>query len=280
MSVNNPIPSYKKPPLNEVLLGVQYDSLDAFNLTTYGLLWERFKEHFPEVQHHMPLEATFEKFGGRKQSFSELSRIKLEPMTSAPLLRAWFVSKDGRELIQLQPDRFIRNWRRLELDDAYPRYEQRLRSEFLNDLKKVAHFYQENNLGILKPNQCEVSYVNHIDADKAHYLLNDVFMGWSEQYDLSEIADIESININIKHIIKDSDGEFIGRLYVKIQPAFKIQNDKPIFLIELTIKGRPLGEGIEGVMNFMDMGREKIVRAFTKMTTKEMHELWDREVSK
>lgn len=273
MSMNNPIPGYKNPPLNEVFLGVQYDSLEAFNLTTYGLLWERFKEHFPEVQHHMPLEATFEKIGGRKQSISELSRIKLEPMTSAPLLRAWFVSSDGRELIQLQPDRFIRNWRKLELDDAYPRYEQRLRPEFLNDFKKVAHFYQENNLGILKPNQCEVSYVNHIDADKAHYLLNDVFVGWSEQYELSEIADIESININIKHIIKDSDGEFIGRLYVKIQPAFKLQDDKPIFLIELTIKGRPLGEGIEGVMNFMDMGREKIVRAFTKMTTKEMHDL-------
>ncbi|MFK5985180.1 MAG: TIGR04255 family protein [Pseudomonadota bacterium] len=275
--MNNTIPSFNNPPLNEVLLGVQYDSSEAFNLTTYGAIWDCFKEYFPDVQHHMPLEATFEKIGGRRQQFSDFPTIQLEQMTSPALPRAWFVSDDGRELIQLQPDRFIRNWRRADFNDEYPRYEKRLRPEFLSALNTLNNFYKKNGFGFLKPNQCEISYINHIDADKTHCLLSDVFLGWSNQYELS---DIENININIKHIIKDSDSEFIGRLYIKVQPAFKLEEEKPIFLIELAIKGRPLGEGIEGVMSFMDMGREKIVRAFAKMTTKEMHDLWDMEVNK
>jgi len=270
------IPSFKNPPLNEVFLGVQYDPIETFNIATYGALYDEFKENFPAVEHHMPIEPYFEKIGGRKQPLGELSRLKLEPLVSAQLPRAWFINPDGRALIQVQPDRFLRNWRRHDITDKYPRYEN-IRAEFSNNLDTLISFYQKNEIGSLKPNQCEISYINHIKADKIHSQLNDVFVGWSDKYDLSEIADVEDVLLNIKHTVKDSNGDFVGRLYVKVQPAFTIADDRPIFLIELTVRGRPLGEGLEGVLDFMDLGREKIVRAFTKMTTKEMHDLWERE---
>ena len=275
--MNNPIPSFKSPPLNEVFLGVQYEPIEAFDITTYGTLWEKFRDHFPKVEHHMPLEPSFERIGARVRSPNDLSRFKIEQFASSPMPRAWFVNENEQELVQIQTDRFIRNWRRLDNANVYPRYEEHMRSEFLDNLKVLDGFYQENNMGELKPNQCDLSYINHIDADKPHSMLSDVFLGWSNEYDLSEIADIEDVQLNMKHIVKDSSGEFVGRLYVKVQPAIKVSNEKPIFLIELTIKGRPLGEGSDGVMNFMDMGREKIVRAFTKMTTSEMHDIWVRE---
>jgi len=43
------------------------------------------------------------------------------------------------------------------------------------------------------------------------------------------------------------------------------------------LRGRPLGEGVEGILKFMDFGREKIVRAFSDITTEKMHVLWGRE---
>jgi len=275
--MNESIPSFKSPPLNEVFFGVQYEPIQAFDITTYGSLWENFKEHFPVVENHAPIDPSFEKTGARKQPISELSRIRLESFNSAALPRAWFISMDERELVQIQPDRFIRNWRQRSVDDEYPRYEQHIRSQFLNNLETLSSFYQNNGMGELKPNQCEVSYINHIGADIAHDHLSDVFLGWSNDYDLSGIADIESAQINIKHIINDDNGQFVGRLHVNVQPAFTVNGDKPIFVVELTLRGRPLGEGLDGVMKFMDMGREKIVRAFTKMTTQKMHDLWCRE---
>jgi len=277
MSKNNSIPSFRSPPLNEVFLGVQYDNIEAFNITTYGELWEKFRKKFPIAEQHLPIEPSFEKIGGRKQSLNELPQIKLKQLISAQLPRAWFISEKRHDLIQIQPNRFIRNWRRLDVSDTYPRYEKHLRPEFLESMNTLQSFYKENGMGELKPSQCEISYINHIDVGKNHDLLSEVFTGWSGNYDLSNLAEIEEVQLNIKHIINDDEGNFVGRLYVKVQPAFTVEDNKPVFLIELTVRGRPLSEGLEGVMNFMDLGREKIVRAFTEMTTKEMHDLWGKE---
>jgi uncharacterized protein (TIGR04255 family) len=277
MSKTDPIPSFKSPPLNEVVLGVQYDTIEGFNITTYGLLWENFKIDFPNIEHHIPLGSQFEKIGGRRQPFGELLKFNIEPLISAPLPRAWFISENGQELIQIQPDRFIRNWRRLDSSDEYPRYEKHMRGELLKNLNMLDSFYQESGRSKLQPNQCEISYINHIEVNKAHKRLNEIFTGWSDQYDLSNIADLEDINLTIKHIVKNGDGEFIGRLHVKITPAIRLIDDSPIFVIELTLRGCPLEKNVEGIIKFMDFGRETIVRAFTKMTTPKMHKIWNRE---
>lgn len=276
MLISDPIPSFKSPPINEVVLGVQYDTIEAFNIATYGLLWEKFKCEFPSIEHHMPLEPQFEKIGGR-QSPSDFQRFRIEQF-SMPLPRAWFISENSQELIQVQPDRFIMNWRRINGEsNKYPRYEGYMRDEFFKNLELLDNFYQGTRLGKLKPNQCEISYINHIDISGTHKNLSKIFTGWSDQYDLSNIADIEDIDLNIKHIIKNNAGEFLGRLHIKIMPAFKAIDDSPIFLMELTVRGRPLGNDLKDIINFMDLGRERIVRAFTKITTSEMHNIWERE---
>jgi uncharacterized protein (TIGR04255 family) len=276
MLINDPIPSFKSPPLNEVVLGVQYGAIETFNIATYGLLWEKFKGDFPNIEQHLPLEPQFEKIGGR-HSLGDFQRFRIAQL-SMPLPRAWFISENNQDLVQVQPDRFIRNWRRINGEsNKYPRYEGYMRDEFLKNLELLDSFYQETGLGKLQPNQCEISYINHIDASCTHNNLSKTFTGWSDQYDLSNIADIEDIDLNIKHTIKNDAGEFLGRLHIKIMPAFKATDDSPIFLMELTVRGHPLGNDLRDVINFMDLGREIIVRAFTKITTSEMHNIWERE---
>jgi len=274
--MSDPIPSFKSPPLNEVVLGVQYDAIETFNIATYGLLWERFKDEFPNIEQQMPLEPQFEKIGGRP-SFEGFRRFMIE-QRSIPMPRAWFISDNKQDLVQIQPDRFIRNWRSINGEgNKYPRYERYMRDRFLKNLELLDSFYQETGLGKIQPNQCEISYVNHIDASCAHNNLSKTFVGWSDQYDISDLADIEDINLNIKHTIKSDAGDFLGRLHIKIMPAFKATDDSPIFLMELTVRGRPLGNELKDVINFMDLGRETIVRAFAKITTSEMHQVWERE---
>ena len=274
---DTPVPSFKSPPLNEVVLGIQFEPIERFDITTYGSYWETLRSKFPRVEHHAPLDPFFEKIGGRKQALGEVGRIKFEPFLSAQLPRAWFISQDEQHLIQLQADRFLRNWRKSSPEDLYPRYENHLKPEFKSELKQFKSYCDENGLGKISVNQCEITYINHVITDKHHNQLGDVFVGWSNDYNLSGLAEIESINLSVSHIINDSDGDFIGRLYVKVQPVFRVVDDKPVILIELSVRGRPIGKDMDGVMKFMDMGREIIVRSFAKITTKEMHKLWGRE---
>jgi hypothetical protein len=49
-----------------------------------------------------------------------------------------------------------------------------------------------------------------------------------------------------------------------------------MFRFTLTARGQPLGTGLAGVLEFLDLGREWIVTGFDELTTPEMHRLWGR----
>lgn len=65
-----------------------------------------------------------------------------------------------------------------------------------------------------------------------------------------------------------------GRLHVSANPAFKLQEQIPVYMLTLTARGIPPSPDVEGVMSFFDEGRDLIVRSFRDMTTAEMHEKW------
>jgi hypothetical protein len=78
-------------------------------------------------------------------------------------------------------------------------------------------------------------------------------------------------------------GEFVGRLFVSIDSQYvsKKANGSPaevvpIFATNLVARGQSIGEGDEGVMRFIDLGHETIVKFFAQMTTKAMHKAWER----
>jgi hypothetical protein len=47
-----------------------------------------------------------------------------------------------------------------------------------------------------------------------------------------------------------------------------------VFAMNLTARGAPEGDGIDGVMKFLDRAHRTIVLAFTDLTTEEMHRVW------
>lgn len=83
------------------------------------------------------------------------------------------MNEPGTEMIQLQVDRFIKNWRKAGHGDVYPLYELVVKPSFNRDLKEFEEFVTAEGLGVIQMNQCEVTYVNHIVAD-------DVWTDWPE----------------------------------------------------------------------------------------------------
>jgi hypothetical protein len=57
------LPDFKRPPVTEVVLSVQFATIPEFRSVHIGLLWERLREKYPNVTEHPPLNASFETFG-------------------------------------------------------------------------------------------------------------------------------------------------------------------------------------------------------------------------
>ena len=267
------LPDFRRPPLTEVVLGVQFEPLSGFTSIHAGRFWERIRESFPRVEERSPLRSRIERFGGRQPRDLKL---QWEVLESPPIARYWFLNSKGDQLIQLQHDRFLHNWRKRGPEDSYPRYES-IRQSFESELELFKSFLSEEGLSQPEPNQCEVTYVNHIvpnDVWKRHGQLDRVLTVLSGQYSDDFLREPEDSRLATRFQMRDDDGTPIGRLYVSAKSGVQVSTDQPIIVLELTSRGQPRGEGTEGVLPFLDLAREWIVRGFTSITTPEMHEVW------
>ena len=273
---STPLPDFAKPPVTEVVLSLQFEPLPAFRSLQIGRLWaEALHDRFPTTEEHAPLEPTFERFGvvGRASLMARLQFFDVPPVA-----RYWFSNEKGTDLVQLQQDRFIRNWRKMGDGDTYPRYEY-VREMFQRDVVVFLDFLKRNNLGAVKPNQCEVTYINQVDAGgawKDHGDVAKVISPWSGQNSDRFLPQPEDVSLNSRYVIPDEQGEPVGRLNVAVQPGYRKADEAPVFLLNLTARGRPLGSGVDGVLRFFDLGREWVVRGFASVTTKTMHQHWER----
>ena len=156
------LPDFSSPPLFEVILSVQFDQISAYRIVHFGEMWvEFFRNDYPKVVEQSPLRPVFETFGSQPTASQGLE-IATGPL---PLPRLWFISSDGAELVQFQPDRLIQNWRKGTSDAAYPRYEH-VKSKFSDSLGKLKNFLRSKKMDDFIPNQCEITYVNHLMLDE------------------------------------------------------------------------------------------------------------------
>lgn len=274
MSETRPrLPDFTNPPVIEVALSVQFTPLPAFRTPHFGLLWSDFRNKFSKFEEHPPRPPVVEQFDKRRTPGVEV-RVEM----GLPVPQCRFLNDKGTELIQVQQDRFVHNWRKVGTGDEYPRYES-VKRRFEEELGIFRQFLARENLGDLVPNQGEVTYVNHIIPGvgwERHAELGEIITLWRTQHSDAFLSEPEDIGLRVRYIIPAADGNPLGRLIVGINPGFRSDDDKPIYVLILTARGRPSGEGIDGLLRFLDIGREWIVRGFTSLTSPRMHEIWGR----
>lgn len=136
-------------------------------------------------------------------------------------------------------------------------------------------------LAALRPTLCEVTYVNHIQGGGVwygHSELHKVIPSVTPKLSENFLPPPEDMQFTTKYIITEKkDKNPAGRLYVAVEPRFLTADMAPIFLMRLTARGGPRGEGIDGITKMLNLGHEWIVRAFTALTSPEMHKVWERQ---
>jgi uncharacterized protein (TIGR04255 family) len=262
-------PEFEKPPVIEVVLGVQFSPLAALSAGHMGLLWNKFRKEFPQTQDQPPLPRASERFDK-----PEPPSFRIEPASMTP--RCWFLNQDGTELLQVQQDRFHHNWRKVGPLTGYPRY-HKLRGQFAENLRVFEKFMKDERLGEFKPDQCELSYIDHIESGevwKDFGQTEKVFPGWTNPKSPSFDLVPENITVDVKYLLPGKDGKPAGRLHVKLTPGYRFSDRAPILIMDTTARGTPIGGGVDGTLAFLDNAHDWTIRAFTTLTSDEIRKSW------
>lgn len=257
------LPDYGSPPLNELVLGVQFAPIPGYSTVDAGAIWNLFRSDFPVVQEQAPLAPQFETFGGGP---APAVQFQFGPMIGS--MRLWFVTEQGDHLIQFQPDRFLLNWRQSG-EGRYPRYEQ-IAESFATCLRKLRdHVFAEKGYE-LDINQIEITYINIIPVGDVSECRN--WFKLAPPFDFP----LEALNTNATEIVASSEGKPVARLHHELQSVASIDGRSKAFRLNLTYRGKPQESGIDGALDLLGNGRVAIVKRFTELTTEEAHSAWSR----
>ena len=257
-------PRFASPPIIELVLSVGFQPL-PINVVQLGDIWKTFRDRFPKVEQKPPYNMPMEVFGQQPARPS----VSLELVESSPLPRLWFVDAAGAQLIQVQNDWFARNWRRVDGTDGYPQYPA-LSDAFVDDLMRFRAHVRDHGLSIV-PTQCEVTYIDHIDLPEEGGLgsVLSVLSARAEDFGLRP----EGQALATDYLL-EQDAAPVGRLHVTANTALRHADGKSIVVLNITARGVPLGESLDGVVAFQDWGREWAWTAFTSIIREEVQQSW------
>lgn len=260
---------YKHPPVVEVVFGVTFGN-EVPATALLGGFWNTVRSEFPNTNDQKPLPHTIEGSPGTEE------RITISSLPQPR--RVWMWSDDHDWLIQLQPDRFLINWKRNKSHDPYPNFD-RIFDTFRKYLNQFESYIAEFTEGELEHVQYELTYVNQIDVDTG-------------------LEGVSVFDVHVDHLRSDKDARFLGRpfafrwLDVYTLPdewgALRVttqhvasEDRRPVGVrVELSAKGFPSSSGAEanaGLDKWFDKAHEWVVQGFSDITNRHLQNLkWER----
>jgi uncharacterized protein (TIGR04255 family) len=266
-------PSFKDPPLAEVVCGIQFRPLTEFQAPHYGIFWEQIRKDFPRCRTVTPLAAGQD----LQLQANEPTEITLQVLANAPdMPRVWFISNDDTYLVQLQPDRLLLNWREGPARAPYPRFETII-GRFQKIYETFNEFLALNSLGDLALLNLELTYINHIRFGAGFESFSDigeVFPDYSWRRDKRYVSAPEAFQFRSNHSIPNG-----GKLSVSIGAARDRKDKSPLVRFDLTARGSAIAsDGTGDIWKWYRSANEWIVDSFVDLTSEKMqHEIWKRE---
>jgi len=260
------LPEFDDPPVVEVAVGVQFRPLFGMRGLALAPLRDRWRLQYPRTEEQPALSPSVE---GSPTVVPQL-QFNMVPL---PPTRQWFLNDLGTELVQVQPDRLLVNWRVGDGPSEYPRY-GRMRETFVNRFNDLAQFVAEESLGELEITQAELTYINVVEAERDELGRIDRFLkGWSGVGE-HHLGEPEQARVTLTFLIPGVGSPPV-RLYAEVNPAQK-PSGEPVLFFTLTARGNPGGKSVSESLKFLDEAHDHLTRSFAELTEESMHEVWGR----
>lgn len=266
-SAGQDLPYYERPPLHEVVAGVQFSPL-PLRLVDIGAFHQMIVGDYPNTMDVPALPPTFETFG------PAAPQVPMFSIVNAPPWRAWFIAPDDEHLLQLQPDRLLANWRVRPEGLPYPRFREvrRRLAEAYAKLERLGIA-----LGFPEPqlNQCELTYVNKLPVPEGasygeigRFLRVDPFATVG-----ADPGGFTEVQFALARLIGDPAGEPYGRLRVECQPGIGPSGER-FWQLAISVRGRPQATNPAGAWVFLDTAHVTIVRCFESLISNDLQRQW------
>lgn len=259
------LPSFSSPPAVEVVVGVEFLPLPGLGPVKLIGLHRLWADKFPNLHEQPALPPTAPPTSG-PQGF-----IQFQFNLGAPALRLWMLNEAQDELLQVQNDRLVLNWRRTLGDDRkYPRYDylrgtyQDVYAEFQ---EQVAHL----NVGTFRAHTAVVSYMNRFEL-QAGEELKDVIAPLSQTWNLLSNVTPE-LSMNVPVTSGGSPDALRGQLTAKA--SIDSQDRRYGYLEVLTRVG--VSDQSGDILACLDLAHWSCVDGFDRLTTEKMHQRWGKE---
>jgi len=262
---------FEKPPVEEVVLSIVFDSLPKLLAPHLGEIWQEFKKDgFTDVKEHPAIPAKVETFR------SHLQARDLE-INVPDLPRVWFVHKDDNQIIQVQRDRFTYNWRKIEPNHQYPGFPQ-IYNKFEDLYNRFRQTLEELQIGPIKPLQYELTYMDRLMHEDAWRTLNDIGQIYNIFVNPQQLnsfwSDPEFLDLRASFLVP----ELKGRLYLAIRNRIRTADQKQTLQTDFTLRGLPKDTANARKVWF-EAARNQITEKFALLFTERIQtEVWKRKV--
>ena len=254
---------FDRPPIIEVACGITFALPKPLKSAHIGLYWSRLVGEFPRCEDATPIAMIVE--GQGSLDTAEIN-LQFEQVSLPPMRRAWLINEEGTNLLQLQDDRFLFNWKRTSDNFSYPSYSLIVTS-FRLQWARYVEFLASQGLGTPTPLQLEMTYFNFWAGGPA----------WLRDYQRDDLRARfldapEVVNWKVVHSLPGSQ----GRLHINALSARHAMTNEKGIRLDLTARGLPKDASEANCNEWFDLAHEWITHGFADITTSDAHAAWGR----
>ncbi len=260
--------NWKRPPVIEVVLGVQFDTLPSLTNGHLGWFWGEMHDMFPSSDDVPSIPPVIESFSD--ETPFGFPALGLRRATGDSRLR--MTSPDGTKMIQVQNGWLIANWVKKN-DSEYPGFTG-VKALFDDAMARFASFLEQRSLGVIRPNMWEVTYIDHLPLGTV----------WADLADLPNVfpglfGNGQCVNGTSEAV--DSTWVWrltpkVGRLRLSVQSARTSSDPEQEILLIRSVARGPLGsDNASSLDDALNFGRSSVVDTFMGLASDKAKRYWE-----
>jgi uncharacterized protein (TIGR04255 family) len=254
------LPRFNKPPVVEVAIGVEFLPIPSLTIVPLVELRPIWNDIYPCIEEQPAIRSI-------PPEGSPFPGFNFEIQKGVPPIRIWLLNENRSELLQIQNDRMVLNWR-ANFGSAYPHYRE-LEPRFLVNWHRFREAIADRTLGELQPIIAEVTYINRFTLEEGETLF-DALSIFDPNAPLKNSE--PSVELSVDLIASDGTTQF-GKQ--KMSAARSQDEGKEAQLISVTrIDFRPADD--RPIEMALRRAHAIAVNGFANVTAARMHKRWER----
>lgn len=262
---------FARPPVDEVVFSVLFQSLDSLLAPHLGRIWQEFVEDgFVNIEEQPPVSPIVEEFPNR------ILEPQLEVLRAPNLARIWFIHEDESQVLQVQRNRFTFNWRKTDPSQQYPGFSS-ICEKFEDFYNRFCQKIKNMKIGEVTPLQYELTYIDQLKQGDGWNRLDEIGKIYNLFVDFQQSDSFwmgaESLILRTSFTLSDLH----GRLHLTISNRVKMPEESRTLQTDFTMRGFPENTNYT-MTDWFKSAREQIREKFISLFTEEVQtQVWERK---